>query len=463
MAAPVIPEMQRLRNNMDGLLSLNDLGKDEKAWQYMQLQNRFLTYKHQLNFIPEATKWAEPQNKKQISTTENLPAVPTPELATVPATPVQAPDPQVITSMATSTPLPPSPPPSILTPPPTVEMSPPKKQSFTWTRRPYKRTVVVEGVDNSRVSLNWEFTASAQDYTVSLSRQSPGETEQTLIAYRLLNTAFNYADQSFKQRYEAKLPATLVLKDVKQNDEYVYTIKISSAGGQELLSDQVTIGVVVPPKITIAPVREPQLSIGQNYTLKCNASGDPHPNITWTKDGVPVNQFNVSGYLLHLVKVQRKDAGSYRCTASNGYGSDATSVSIVGIKCTSFGCEVKKVAIRLRSEDWKPAHSNQASAEYKTLESKLLSAIWSVYTKNPAKQLHIVDVDNFRSGSVIAIVELLFGKSATSPLKPLQDEIKDGKLGPFMVDPELDLNPTIMPLTSSNMPFTSSNKSNHRF
>ena len=90
---------------------------------------------------------------------------------------------------------------------------------------------------------------------------------------------------------------------------------------------------LVPPKITIAPAQEPQLSIGQNYTLRCNASGDPHPNITWTKDGVPVNQFNASGYLLHLVNLQRKDAGSYRCTASNGYGDDATSVSIVSIKC----------------------------------------------------------------------------------------------------------------------------------
>ena len=92
----------------------------------------------------------------------------------------------------------------------------------------------------------------------------------------------------------------------------------------------------MPPKITIAPAREPQLTIGQNYTLKCNASGDPHPNINWTKDGVPVNQFNASGYLLHLIKVTRKDAGSYRCTANNGYGQDATNVSIVGIKCSKY-------------------------------------------------------------------------------------------------------------------------------
>ena len=47
-----------------------------------------------------------------------------------------------------------------------------------------------------------------------------------------------------------------------------------------------------------------------------------------------------------------------------------------------------------------------------------------------------------RSGSVIAKVEMRFGKSVTDPLKPLEDEIKDGKLGAFGVKRELDLNPS---------------------
>ena len=93
-------------------------------------------------------------------------------------------------------------------------------------------------------------------------------------------------------------------------------------------------GFSVPPEITTPLKQERPLNPGQNHTLTCNASGDPHPNITWTKDGVPENQFNRSGYFLHLVDVQRKDAGSYRCTASNGYGDDATAVNIVGIKCS---------------------------------------------------------------------------------------------------------------------------------
>jgi len=96
----------------------------------------------------------------------------------------------------------------------------------------------------------------------------------------------------------------------------------------------------VPPKITVPPKREDQLTLSsssvQNHTLKCNASGDPHPKITWTKAGVPTSQFNDSGYVLHLVNVQKKDAGSYICTASNGFGDNVTAIGIVNIRCKYY-------------------------------------------------------------------------------------------------------------------------------
>ena len=97
---------------------------------------------------------------------------------------------------------------------------------------------------------------------------------------------------------------------------------------------------LVPPKITTFPTREVQLSLSsssvQNYTLECSASGDPHPNITWIKDGVPASQFNASGYFLYLVDVQREDAGSYTCTASNGFGDNVTATGIVNIRCKYY-------------------------------------------------------------------------------------------------------------------------------
>ena len=67
MTPPVIPEMQRLQNNMDKLLYRTDIGEYDKARQYMQLQNRFLTYKRKLDSIPEGKKPAQEQT--QISST----------------------------------------------------------------------------------------------------------------------------------------------------------------------------------------------------------------------------------------------------------------------------------------------------------------------------------------------------------------------------------------------------------
>ena len=48
----------------------------------------------------------------------------------------------------------------------------------------------------------------------------------------------------------------------------------------------------------------------------------------------------------------------------------------------------------------------------------------------------------YRDGSVYAIVELAFGPTVNDPLKPLRDEMKDGKLGPYTVDRQLDVNPS---------------------
>ena len=47
-----------------------------------------------------------------------------------------------------------------------------------------------------------------------------------------------------------------------------------------------------------------------------------------------------------------------------------------------------------------------------------------------------------RSGSVVATLEMKFGKSVNEPLTPLKEAIKDGKLGSFTVNRDLDMNPS---------------------
>ena len=85
--------MQRLQNNMDNLLYRTEPGDYDKARQYMQLQNRFLTYKHQLNSIPDATMLTQFQERTQMTTnvlSNPLLAVLTPTLE--PSTSVLAPN-----------------------------------------------------------------------------------------------------------------------------------------------------------------------------------------------------------------------------------------------------------------------------------------------------------------------------------------------------------------------------------
>jgi len=234
------------------------------------------------------------------------------------------------------------------------------------------------------VSLKWEtcnVDAGETLTSVFFSRQEIGSVSPEEIASRSANAGFTMSD-AFKdfKKYRALLDQQLRIYDVQRNEKYVYTLRMNydnSASVPKSTIFQVTVVVKVPPKITISPTREIQLSLSsssvQNYTLKCNASGDPHPNITWTKDGVPESQFNASGYLLHLVDVQREDAGSYTCTASNGFGDNVTATGIVNIRCSD--CKTERVGIRIKELAFKQPFKTQASSEFKDLESSLLSAV----------------------------------------------------------------------------------------
>ena len=123
----------------------------------------------------------------------------------------------------------------------------------------------------------------------------------------------------------------LMYLDTLYRLSYIHVSIVMCTNGVILL-----IYVSVPPTITVLPVRQSIATVGKNLTLICNASGDPTPNITWTKEGKTAPQFNVSGHKLHLVDVKREDFGSYKCTADNGYGTPATSLAVVNVKCKFY-------------------------------------------------------------------------------------------------------------------------------
>lgn len=103
---------------------------------------------------------------------------------------------------------------------------------------------MVEGVNNTNVDLQWEFVLDASESIeiITFERHKPEEVQRTPIAHRLGNNAFTISSVELSNEYTALLPATLRLLNVDQDEEFVYTLKVSyTNGGFNLVVSQVAI------------------------------------------------------------------------------------------------------------------------------------------------------------------------------------------------------------------------------
>ena len=95
------------------------------------------------------------------------------------------------------------------------------------------------------------------------------------------------------------------------------------------------------PEITAQP-QNMTLTERENVTLSCNATGNPAPSISWTKDGSAANSLRISLSLdnkqLTITNVSRDDSGDYRCVANNSIGAAVTSnVATLDVQCKYSG------------------------------------------------------------------------------------------------------------------------------
>ncbi|XP_015748586.1 PREDICTED: titin-like isoform X3 [Acropora digitifera] len=332
---------------------------------------------------------------------------------------------------------------------------------FPWTKEPSSSIVVVEGVNNTNVRLEWDYDAAIRPSIVNVKIERKRDGTEKTIAVKGGQSSARPSSLLLKNRnqdgseYEVLDPATLVLKEVNNDEEYEYVISVdyyasSSSLRPSTATKSVFVDVKVPPKIIRKPLNR-RSEIGANVTLTCEAAGDPLPNITWTREGATTNQLdNVTGPSFDLVAVGLTDAGSYRCTAENGYGT-VTEVASVSIICTSQ-CNTSTVGIRItEGAVWVDSLTNPNSAEFSGLANNLTAAISSPYSlpENEGKRPYEIKVNEFRPGSVRAFVDMEFPSNLSDPLKPLRDAMQDGKLGMFVVDPQLEINPTTSPPQSS--------------
>ncbi|XP_050305550.1 MAM domain-containing glycosylphosphatidylinositol anchor protein 1 isoform X2 [Anthonomus grandis grandis] len=116
----------------------------------------------------------------------------------------------------------------------------------------------------------------------------------------------------------------LQIKDIKHADQGDYTCQIGDGSQGDLIH---TIEILMPPSLQIMPQSGQIVTRkGSPVSFECKANGNPLPTVQWSKkDGLLPSGLQVeTGYLLSINEVQRQDAGTYQCTASNGIGQPVT-------------------------------------------------------------------------------------------------------------------------------------------
>lgn len=118
-------------------------------------------------------------------------------------------------------------------------------EALTFTRKPENPTIVVEGWNNTNVALIWDILPASGEVIANLflKRRRPGDVNLVNIASRKSYTAFTLLLDSFANEYRANLPATLILLNVDNTEEYVYILEVAYDVNNvpQLMVDEVTV------------------------------------------------------------------------------------------------------------------------------------------------------------------------------------------------------------------------------
>ena len=106
--------------------------------------------------------------------------------------------------------------------------------------------------------------------------------------------------------------------NAQKKDSGLYECKAINVLGHDSAVTQ--LNVVELPRFTVRPPSEVEVGIIQNITVRCQATGDPQPTITWRKENgeLPVgrSKVDVDG-TMEIWNSKKEDSGRYTCLASS--------------------------------------------------------------------------------------------------------------------------------------------------
>ncbi|XP_032513390.2 leucine-rich repeats and immunoglobulin-like domains protein 3 [Danaus plexippus] len=151
-----------------------------------------------------------------------------------------------------------------------------------------------------------------------------------------------YQNVTLSESGKPHATSVLVIPDVSHADSGKYQCVVSNKFGITY-SSQAKVNIVTFPRFIKTPTNV-TVKTGETVTLKCAATGDPSPEISWKKDGgndfpaARERRMNVmpTDHLFFIVNAKTTDMGIYSCAAKNPAGTIISNATLTVLQEPSF-------------------------------------------------------------------------------------------------------------------------------
>ncbi|OQV13351.1 Lachesin [Hypsibius exemplaris] len=131
-------------------------------------------------------------------------------------------------------------------------------------------------------------------------------------------------DNRYSVRYdESSMTFLLQIQDLQESDEGKYQCQVQVTSTNKVTAE-VELAIRRPPVISDDSTRDLIVGRGEDVSLFCNASGNPHPKVSWRRQGnaiLPTGGAISHGTDLKILDIQKEHRGTYICTADNAVGN----------------------------------------------------------------------------------------------------------------------------------------------
>uniref|UniRef100_A0A7N8YLV7 Cell adhesion molecule L1-like b n=1 Tax=Mastacembelus armatus TaxID=205130 RepID=A0A7N8YLV7_9TELE len=197
----------------------------------------------------------------------------------------------------------------------------------------------------------------------------------------------------------------LIVPRVEREDSGKYMCKAKNTLGEAI--HYFTVTVEEPPEWVFEP--ESQLSmIGSDVLIKCSASGTPQPTITWSVNGVPLQEVPSANrktfddsIILHNTKAS--DSAVYQCKASNSHGTLLSNANIMIMN-------LPPMILTKEGEDYFAVEGKGVMMHCKVFSSPPSTVTW--FTIHDNGSLEIYSVQNDDTGQYTCVAKNTEGLSA---------------------------------------------------